>query len=483
MSDRTADSHEGVHSDCKSPFALSGWVTGSSGDDSGCCSAWADSDDDLWGSGWASEADASSEEEKNFEKGPEEECMQPSAATKPRRKKRKHAELYAHNTSEATITETLKNFRCKCGQNCMQRFTLETASIVRQKYWELPQREARAVLFQMVRDAYTTEGFSYRLRNEDGAFIPCCKSAFTTLLAVRRQTVGSFEKDVLGGCLEPAVSAKKARVAPKRECVCAWLHCEAHEMAEHMPDKRKGADTKAEIRLPYPTKEYTFELFDAAMLSTGRESVSQSYFVATWNQFLRHITCRENKWTRTFDGCSKCVEFSNKLKVWSLAVQDRNRLRRKLEQHLAHIRRCRAAYALIKETASRAMLRVLTIAITHLSIIIDGMDQAKLTEPHLIRYPKDCKTFYPNFFTCSCVGVRIHGGPFMFYFVPPWVGGKGSNATITVLLSVLSRLFNNPGLRFDAKCIFDLRMDNCSGDKKNRWLLALLACLVLGKVF
>ncbi len=115
-----------------------------------------------------------------------------------------------------------------------------------------------------------------------------------------------------------------------------------------------------------------------------------------------------------------------------------------------------------------------------LSIIIDGMDQAKTCAPRLHRNPKNLDGH--EVLNVHLTGVIIHGHMHQLY---TWVDNfpKDSNVTATVLLEALKDLKKLKGPSYKHPRNLFLQLDNCSGENKNRFFLTFLAMLVQLGVF
>lgn len=98
------------------------------------------------------------------------------------------------------------------------------------------------------------------------------------------------------------------------------------------------------------------------------------------------------------------------------------------------------------------------------------MDQNKTMLPHA--GPNGCKSMNGMFkMKTHVMGVISHGTRDVCGFFDLCQFGHGSNLTVNVLLNVLSRYALLPPVLY-------LQLDNCGGDNKNRYLLALCCLLV-----
>jgi hypothetical protein len=114
-------------------------------------------------------------------------------------------------------------------------------------------------------------------------------------------------------------------------------------------------------------------------------------------------------------------------------------------------------------------------------VMIDGADQAKFRIMKATRWPKDLDS--ENRPKVKVVGALAHGYEASFTFFEENVP-KGSNVTIEVLISALSRILDDckEASRLMPTHLW-VQCDNAGGENKNQWVLRLLAILVDRGVF
>ena len=101
-------------------------------------------------------------------------------------------------------------------------------------------------------------------------------------------------------------------------------------------------------------------------------------------------------------------------------------------------------------------------------IILDGMDQMKLTLPQLLNVMKAFSSAWR--LKTHLTGVLNHGRETIGYFdLHQWP--HDSNLTINILLRALTRMDKIPDRLF-------LQMDNCWRENKNQYVIVFLAVLV-----
>ena len=109
----------------------------------------------------------------------------------------------------------------------------------------------------------------------------------------------------------------------------------------------------------------------------------------------------------------------------------------------------------------------------YMTLIIDGMDQAKLMLPKMNRLSKAYSDAYK--LKTHLTGVLDHGNnPYCVVDLFQWP--HDSNLTMNVLLHVFNRRDVLPDILY-------LQMDNCYRENKNQFLISFLALLVQMDVF
>lgn len=127
----------------------------------------------------------------------------------------------------------------------------------------------------------------------------------------------------------------------------------------------------------------------------------------------------------------------------------------------------------------------------YLTLIIDGMDQQKTLLPHYVSQSKVSTAIKPNYLMVNyfpiqamsnkqqlkvqVTGVLTHGhGAFTYLQYGQY--SCDSNQTITVLVKCLEQISPLPDVVY-------IQMDNCTGQNKNKYVLAFLAHLIQEGVF
>ena len=108
-----------------------------------------------------------------------------------------------------------------------------------------------------------------------------------------------------------------------------------------------------------------------------------------------------------------------------------------------------------------------------MTLILDGMDQAKLLLPQLCNLSKAFSDAWK--IRTHLTGVLDHGySPFCVVDLFQWP--HDTNLTLNVLLLVLARRTSIPDVLY-------IQMDNCYRENKNQFVISFLAVLIKCGVF
>ena len=172
-----------------------------------------------------------------------------------------------------------------------------------------------------------------------------------------------------------------------------------------------------------------------------------------------------------FARCSACHEFKCEL-VRAHTDKERDEIRLKRRKHLENQYEERQAYYKHRQKAIKRPDK-------YMSMIIDGMDQAKLDMPHFSRASKGNSNPLGN----SLLGVLIHGVEFKQFVVSHAMKG-GANEMATVFITALIELQEKyKSERKKWPEVLYLQLDNTTKDNKNRALMVLLDEIVKIGVF
>ena len=187
----------------------------------------------------------------------------------------------------------------------------------------------------------------------------------------------------------------------------------------------------------------------------------------TCRQFRRVWAKKFAKWCRKrarkpFGTCTVCAGYKSRLAANARNKEEIARLKQEFIEHLTMQKIERGIYYKHRAKGMKGEA---------ISIIIDGMDQSKLTLPHFKLTPKDVSGFLETKIT----GVLVHGKVFDCYISEPQVR-HDSNLNLTCLHHTLVKLLDSyaPGT---APRVLYLQVDGGS-ENKNQWMISYLALLI-----
>ena len=186
-------------------------------------------------------------------------------------------------------------------------------------------------------------------------------------------------------------------------------------------------------------------------------------------QFKRHWKQSFGKWVKKrarkpFGTCTECAGFKARL---AANARDKHEIERVKAEFYAHLNMQKNERSIYYRHRKKGMQG------DCLSIIVDGMDQSKLTLPHYKLTPKDVG----NFLETKITGVLVHGKAFDCYISEPQVR-HDTNLNLTCLHNTLMSLTKKGPL----PPIFYLQVDGGS-ENKNQWMLSYLSLLIELGVF
>ena len=167
---------------------------------------------------------------------------------------------------------------------------------------------------------------------------------------------------------------------------------------------------------------------------------------------------------KPFGTCIDCAGYKARL---SASARDRDMIARIKAEYLAHLDVQKVERKLYYMHRKKGMES------DAISVIIDGMDQSKLTLPHFKLTPKDVS----NFLETKITGVLVHGKRFDCYISEPQVK-HDTNLNLTCLHNTLMAVAKEGPL----PPTLYLQVDG-GPDNKNKWTVSYLSLLVEMRVF
>ena len=199
--------------------------------------------------------------------------------------------------------------------------------------------------------------------------------------------------------------------------------------------------------------------------SLKHQLITYSSFINLWNKYFSHVKIPAHK---SFAKCSVCTVFDSSLLKCSI-LDNPIQIRQKYNKHLEEIRSEKQEYYNRREMARNNNKIV--------SIIVDGMDQAKTAVPRLGREMKGTRG---KAMGLRVMGVISHNHPNIPYMllVPESFPG-GGNLTCQIISEVLFHILqqrekqNLPSID-----ILYIQLDNCGADNKNSIVFTFFALLI-----
>ena len=189
-------------------------------------------------------------------------------------------------------------------------------------------------------------------------------------------------------------------------------------------------------------------------------------------QFRRLWAKNFAKWCRKrarkpFGTCTVCAGYKARL---AAAARDKAELQRIKEEFVQHLLMQKIERGIYYKHRAKGMKG------EAISIIIDGMDQSKLTLPHYKLKPKDVAGFLETKIT----GVLVHGKCFDCYVSEPQVK-HDSNLNLTCLHNTLMKLLKSYESGTSPRILY-LQVDGGS-ENKNQWMISYLSLLIEAGLF
>jgi hypothetical protein len=305
--------------------------------------------------------------------------------------------------------------------------------------------------------------------------IKVCCTAWCNIVGVNRRTVSRKIKEARLGGMRPEHGLRGSmRVSNDYVTITALTKKFVEDHADQMPDETvTNVDGEIRVKLKLPAsynKKGIYDEISTDRTSSGLSTGSLITFYKVWRMEFWHVDITKSN---DFTKCAQCVEFKQYI---NSAATDRARQSFKRDRathnnlQFAH----RMMYTLWKEESIRRPGE-------SLCMIIDGMDQAKTSVPHMARtfYSKDLMSY--NMMKTNLTGILAHGRKpsihihSWFPFFP-----HDSNSVISSVMKVL-RFIQGTGERLPP--ILRLQADNCWRENKNRFVFAFLSLLVKFEIF
>ena len=321
--------------------------------------------------------------------------------------------------------------------------------------------------YQMVRDgndAKIQTRWSAPLRDHDHSLCSCCWRELQGHIDAGRYKRAMIAVKTGAKNPLPRSSNKQRPTTGKTMSASAWLKTFGKDVGDFMPNENM-------VQLPAARVQELYGIYVEELAVDEEKTLSRQAFGRMMRKEQIKYACKQMK---KFSKCNECsrldVDLQLAMNTPLCAVAKANK-----EVHRVHVTAQKAKYYKHKQKGKSP--RTCKI---WLSIIIDGMDQAKTCIPRLHRNPKNLDGH--DVLNVHLTGVIIHGHLHQLY---TWVDNfpKDSNVTATVLLEALKDLQKIKGPKYEHPRNLYLQLDNCSGENKNRFFLTFLALLIQLGVF
>ncbi|XP_052275699.1 uncharacterized protein LOC127875011 [Dreissena polymorpha] len=329
---------------------------------------------------------------------------------------------------------------------------------IREKFWHNPKLTRITLLKASYEKSEKVGKYRYFSVQSKKQEVQLCTKAFLAALRVNKNTLTTVADMCMNN--KEAPTGKSPRNWDKSTLLLiAWLEDYFRFHGERMPHRN-------EIVMPYGTvKSYIYEQYKMDV----ENPVSKSQFYKKWIDSFQFV---KTKKTNSFSKCTTCVTLE-RLMSKTTSFEMRAFYKKKKEEHNIRQMLERKYYYNKKDQAQRNPSQ-------HMSIIIDGMDQAKTNLPHFAgRNPKNLHAV--DLLHTHVTGVLSHGHGGFHAYVDINEYPHDPNLTINIILKELlrqARANNN----FLPPNLF-IQADNCWRENKNRYVFAFLELLVAEQVF
>ncbi|KXJ18305.1 hypothetical protein AC249_AIPGENE23463 [Exaiptasia diaphana] len=360
----------------------------------------------------------------------------------------------------AQINKTL-SFSCCKANKCMKAFETEEIKKWRKPFWEKSQDKQRQYLLNAFALSlyYSRETHQRRFSfSVNGKAV--CHNAWYKILGISH---GWFY-GLLRQYEEGRASGESNRcgvtwMTSRMRIAIVWLKRHVESSGDRMPHEDR-------ICLPScQSKNEIYKLYLSDCKNGKIDFVCKASFKQMWRQhFSKVIIPKQNKFTK----CGVCTLLKHSLRN-TQDVKEREKLSDKRKVHLEQQCAERNHYYANRLKAELEPEK-------YLSLIVDGMDQAKTNLPHVTTISK---TEQSHYLKSHVTGAISHGHRRVFSFVDLLQWKHDTNLTLNVLLQIFLRIAKEKRL----PPYLLLQMDNCYRECKNKYVMAFASYLVEIELF
>ena len=298
--------------------------------------------------------------------------------------------------------------------------------------------------------------------------VPLCTTCWLAYNGIgKTQYYRTLAMKKLGLKRLPSKTYKSRRQVSKTLRTRVWIKQFVKMVGDHMPHEKA-------IQLPVTRLSELHQVYIDEWMLTDVDTPLR------YPAFLKEVRRSENKLLVTkrkqFSQCDIC-NYNKQQQAKQKTNPKAHRYKQLQDKHRAHV-------AVSKEKYYKHCGKSKSVMYTgkYLSIIFDGMDQAKTRIPHLNRVPK-CVDKTEQLKT-HVTGVIVHGYIHRIY---TWVDNfpKDANMSATILMEILKELLEMDEIKGQGglpRKLY-LQLDNCGSENKNKYFMTFLAVLVHLGVF
>ena len=336
---------------------------------------------------------------------------------------------------------------------------------------------------------------------------PCCQKTLQKILQMGHKTYLKFCKSINEGFMEPPTDARHtqhqrslgkvgAAATTAANTLLKWIY---ENMAEHLPESDRFVATKKTLARNDPSSAAGFDEFQepklVKWLAPGTSLSEMREFALAFNSELRppsfatfsrvfHTEWQGVLKTRTESQHSKCNDCA-KLKAWRRqchSKEDVELVQRHLEEHIRSMKEDRKVDATINMFAQQSAKGELTDPEkTVLSLVIDGMDEAKFKIPRRVEATKQLQAVWRP--ECRFIGCLAEGLTENF-FIGDSDLVKDANLDLTLVSHVIheaQKTLEERGVVLPS--MLRLHSDNASSELKNVLCMKFCAWLAFRGMF
>jgi len=318
--------------------------------------------------------------------------------------------------------------------------------------------------------------------------IPVCQKTFLFAFNCSEKVFKTVKKQFLTYGLEPKVHGNVQATAKARSFdptivihVKTFIENYAQQFGLVLPGRVPAFNNPNLMVLPSScSKAELYRKYESACKESGQHTVSETYFRRTWVKFMPHVVVQK---PRT-DLCDTCQSnFTSLAQLRTLDDSVKEQMIQKSVDHLTRVSRERSLYQADVQMAKESLA-------THPSngSLGSNSPNSHAATAHYsfdyaqqIHIPHNSQQVGPLYFLVpykvALFGVACEPmGKMVIYAIPESaVVDKGSNSVI----SFIHHFFANHGL---GEQTVHLRADNCTGQNKNRFMVAYLCWRILARL-